>query len=314
MVHHPEHEEIIDYLIVYEKNGRRFLAEDDIRWGGLIEPAPFENPDKRPGGMRVAVFASWDYGYLVLETLKAIENKFPDKLNLVGLVTDDPLNPLARISLKKRVWSYLDLPERTVGETMIIESALTFGIPVYLGEIKTPSFHALLDKWKPDVILVCVFGQIIDEFTFQYPPFGIYNFHPSDLLKHQGAGPAPYEALYARKAETGLWSVHHITAALDGGLVIGQSPPVCVVDKDHKLPSNPLVVYHKLGEALSPLVYFLILELCGNFEGNQAGFIDKLNFPEQFPEDLRRKLMLPVNLETWDYAGSFPQFDLFNPL
>ena len=78
-----ENEEIVNYLVVLEKPGRKFNSENDTRWGGLIEPGPSENPDKTNEGLRVVLFASWDFGFLVLETLKEFEKKYPSKLNLV---------------------------------------------------------------------------------------------------------------------------------------------------------------------------------------------------------------------------------------
>ena len=85
-----ENEKIVDYLVVLNKPGRKYTSESDTRWGGLIEPNPPENKNKTEKGLKVALFGSWDFGYLVLETLKKFENKYPDKLNLLeGLYLKD---------------------------------------------------------------------------------------------------------------------------------------------------------------------------------------------------------------------------------
>ncbi|MCX6250851.1 MAG: formyltransferase family protein [Bacteroidetes bacterium] len=290
----PDNEKLVHYLVVLDKQGRQFITEDDTRWGGLIEPSPSENADKSRNGLRIVLFGSWEFGYLVLETLKEYERRFPEKLNLVGLVTDNPLNPDAKISLKKRVWNFIDLPFRVFNETFTIESGLSHGIPVYTGEVKVKSFQNIMEKWKPDAILVCVFGQIIDSFTINLPRYGIYNFHPSDLTLNQGAGPAPYEDLTARNAETAVWSVHHVTEEIDHGHVIGQSPPVNVRNKEGILPGNPLVVYQKLGEALTPLTFFLIEELSRRFEMNKPGPIDVIDFTGLIPDKVKQSLMQPI--------------------
>lgn len=308
-----ENEKIVDYLVIANKHGRKYSAEDDTNWGGLIEPDSLENKDKTKTGLKVALFASWDYGYLVLETLKQFENKYPDKLNLVGLVTDNPLNPKAKISLKKRVWNLLDLPDRVIDETLIIESGLTHGMPVYTGNVKASSFQKLLNKWSPDVIFVCVFGQIIDSFTIHQPAYGIYNFHPSDLAKKQGAGPAPYQDLAKRNAKTARWSVHHVSEEIDCGPVVGLSPPVNVLDAKGKLPADPIVVYHKLSEVLSPLAYFLVKELVQKFELNQPAWIDHIDFDGLIPEEIKNKAMLPVTHDLWTDILSIPEGFLFNP-
>ncbi|MCX5829151.1 MAG: formyltransferase family protein [Deltaproteobacteria bacterium] len=307
----PENEELINYLVVLAKPGRKSETVNDTRWGELILPDPSENPDKTGDGLKVVLLGSWQFGYLVLETLKEYERKFPEKLNLVGFVTDHPLNPDAKISVKKRIWNMLDMPSRVIDEATIIESGLSHGIPVYTGEIKIDSFHQLLHQWNPDAILVSVFGQIIDSFTIQIPSYGIYNFHPSDLTRHHGAGPAPYEDLAVRNAATTVWSVHHVSEEIDGGHVIGQSPQVNVLNTRGILPSDPLIVYNKLAEALSPLVYFLIGELCTRFEMNKIGSIEQLDFPALFPSDIKKKLMEPITRDESTDVFLFPDKSLF---
>ncbi len=303
--------EIAKYLVVLSKAGRKFTSEKDTRWGGLIEPAPTENPDKKDEGLRVVLFGSWDFGYLVLETLKEFENKYPGQLNLVGLVTDDPLNPDAKISLKKRIWHLLDVPHRLIDETIIIGSALKHGVPVYTGEIKVDSFHDILKKWNPDVILVCVFGQIIDSFAINLPRRGIYNFHPSDLSLHQGAGPAPYDDLLNRHAETGLWSVHYVSEEVDGGKVVGKSPDVKVVDVNNELPANPIIVYHKLAGVLSSMAFYLMQELVRNFEINKEGRIDRVDFNSLIPDSIKNIIMQPVTNDSWPDAVEIPEGYLY---
>jgi len=304
-------EEIVNYLVVLSKPGRKFTAENDTRWGGLIEPDPTENSCKTDEGLRVVLFGSWDFGFLVLETLKEFENKYPGQINLVGLVTDDPLNPNAKISVKKRIWNLLDMPHRVIDETFIIGSGLKHGIPVYIGEVKVDSFHDILKKWNPDVILVCVFGQIIDSFTINLPRYGIYNFHPSDLSLHQGAGPAPYDDLVNRHAETDLWSIHHVSEEIDSGEVVGKSPPVKVLDEKDELPANPIVVYHKLAEILSPMTYFFMKELVRNFELNKPGWIDHIDFDSLIPENIKIKIMHPVTIDPWSDVLEIPDDFLY---
>ena len=227
-------------------------------------------------------------------------------------MTDNPLNPDAKISLKKRVWNFIKLPYRAFDESFIIESGLNHGIPVYTGEVKVESFYRLLKHWNPDAILVCVFGQIISSYTITLPPFGIYNFHPSDLNRHQGAGPAPYEDLANRNAETTVWSVHHVSEELDRGHVVGQSPLVNVRNAKGILPGDPLLVYQKLAEALGPLAYFLIEELSRRFEMNIPGPIDYLDFSSQISPVIKNKLLLPVSNDVPSNTLPIPDKSLFN--
>ena len=307
----PENEQLVNYLVVLEHGDRLFTTEPDNHWGGLLTPSSDERSAKTDRGLRLALFGSWKFGYVVLETLKKIESMFPERLNLVGMVTDNPLNPDAKISKKKRIWNLLNLPIQVVDETCMIESGLGFGIPVYTGEIKIDSFRKLLTQWKPDVILVCVFGQIIDSFAINYPSRGIYNFHPSDLANHHGSGPSPYQDLKDRNADTGMWSVHKVIEELDAGPVVAQSPPVCVKDETGKLPENPLIVYDKLMEALSPFVYHFVLDLLRHFEENHSGQVDRIDLISAFSPELRSKLMKPVTRVEDDPQLPDPDSDLF---
>ncbi len=294
-----------------DKPGRKFISKEDTRWGGLIQPAPSETQDKSNDGLRIALFGSWEFGYLVLETLKEYDRRFPGKVNLVGLVTDNPLNPDAKISVKKRVWQFIDLPFRVFDETFIIESGLSHGIPVYTGEIKIESFYRMMEQWNPDAILVCVFGQIFNSFIINLPPLGIYNFHPSDLSNNLGAGPAPYEDLVTRNAGTTLWSLHHVSEEVDCGHVVGQSPPVNVLNTKGILPGNPLVVYQKLAEALTPLTFFLAEELVSRFDMKKNGHVDHIDFNSLISDEVKQKLMQPVICDTPAETLPMPDLSIF---
>jgi hypothetical protein len=302
---------LVDYLVVLNSDNRRYTSEAGARWGGLLEPAPDENPEKTGEGLRVVLFGSWEFGYLALETLKKYESRFPGEVNLVGFVTDDPLNPDAKISLKKRIWGLLDMPERVIDETTIIESALSHGTPVYNGEIKSDPFRRLLQQWNPDVIFVCVFGQVIDRFIADLPPYGIYNFHPSELARHYGAGPAPYDDLAARRAETTVWTVHHVSEELDSGHIVGQSPPICVLNGEGNLPGDPFLVYNKIAEPLSPMVFIMTREIQQKHQLNETGSLTSVNFSDAYPEEIREKLMRRIRQENHVNFFLEPDLSLF---
>jgi hypothetical protein len=288
-------EELVNYLVVLDKQGRRFIANEDSRWGELILPAIQENLQKTEDGIRIALFCSWEFGFLVLETLKEYEQRYSKRINLVGLATDNPLNSDSRISMKKRIWKFYDRPEHVIMETYMIESGLNHGIPVYTGEIKTRSFHDIILGWKPDVILVCVFGQVIDSFIINLPTYGIYNFHPSDLSVQHGAGPAPYDDLVQRDAKTTVWSVHQVSEEIDCGKVIGKSPPVNIRNTVGELPKSCLTVYDKLTEPLCHLVCRLTDELVTRFEKGIIGPLGHLDFNALISDATKKKLLEPIS-------------------
>ena len=104
-------EVVLNHRMILERPGRRFVGVSESRWGELILPAPDEGASRPTAGMRVVLFASFEFGYLALEAVKAYAKQFPDRVQLAGLVTDDPVNPTAHIGLKKRVWKYVDRDE-----------------------------------------------------------------------------------------------------------------------------------------------------------------------------------------------------------
>jgi folate-dependent phosphoribosylglycinamide formyltransferase PurN len=298
----------VNYLVEHDKPGRKIETFNDIRWGELIIPAPGDNPDKTPEGMRIALFCSWEFGYLVMETLKEYERRNPSRLNLVGLATDNPVNRDARISMKKRIWKFYDRPHRVEMETHIIESGLAHGMPVFTGEVKTEAFHEVLKGWRPDAILMCVFGQLVDPYIINLPRNGMYNFHPSDLTLHMGAGPAPYDDLVTHNATTTVWSVHQVTPEIDSGSVVGQSSGVNVRDMAGKIPENCLLVYDKLTEPLSYMAAGMADALIKRFEHNETGLLEKVDLGAYLPQASKDKLMEPIR-ET-EPMEVFPEVDI----
>jgi len=188
--------------ILTARPGRQISVPEGVAWGELILPAPDETPVKAGGGLRVLGICSWTLGFLAFETMKLVARRLPSRLDIVGLVTDDPVDPSAKISVARRFWRYYTPAEREAYERGIIESALTSGIPCYTGQVKCDGFRGLLASWDPEVIVVAGFGQLMDPPILEYASRGIYNVHPADLLHGHGAGPQPWEDLVARKAAT----------------------------------------------------------------------------------------------------------------
>lgn len=293
-----ELESVINQALIADNAQRKIIPIPESRWGELVVPAKNENPDKISKGFRVLFIGSFLLGYLVLETLKMCERKFPEKLDIVGLVTDDPVNPEAKISLKKRFWRLFDQNKKFNTEKLTIESALTFGIPVYTGEVKTHYFRQLLKVWHPDAIIVLGFGQLIDSPIINFPEYGIYNFHPSDLAEHHGAGTQPFEDAIARKADTTKFTVHMLTEQIDSGPIVGQSTPIYIKLKNGETPDNDFVIYDKTMLPLDNMTSTLISELISRKEKNLRSPIDKLDFGKFFPEELKEKLMEPLESNT----------------
>lgn len=153
-------------------------------------------------------------------------------LHVVCLLTDDPANADARISVRKRIWHHFPEDERRSIEAETAKLALSAGIPVYTGDIKDDWFRSTLADLRPDAVMCCGFGQLVDAPFLRIEELGVYNFHPADLANGFGAGPAPYEDSRARDAATTCWTVHLMNEAIDDGHILGSSPPINIRSAD----------------------------------------------------------------------------------
>ena len=281
--------------IIMDNPGRQIRVPHGTRWGHYIMPAPDDNPAKTGRGLRCLVIASWTLGLLSFEAVKALEAALPDKVNIVGLVTDDPLDGSARISIKKRFWRYYPESMREEYELGILESALSFGIPCYTGEVKNDYFRAKLKALDPEVIVVSGFGQAIDAPIITQPSLGIYNVHPSDLLSNYGAGPQPWEDLLERQASSTRVSLHHVSETIDDGAIVGQSSLINVRLANGEMPGD----VRQLGEKTLVPVYYMVGELIGRLierkEAGQTGPITQIDFEAVFDDDFKQELMRPID-------------------
>ena len=282
--------------ILLNKNKERKIVDKpgDSDWGQLIIPGVNENVNKTKEGLKVLLMASYRTGCLLLKTLIEFEKRYPDKLNIIGLITDDPLSPDAKISMKRRIWRFFDDEEKLDIEDAIIETALSFGIPCYTGAVKTTYARNLIHHWNPDAIEVYVFGQIIDEPIISLPKYGIYNYHPADLAHHHGAGPRPFQDLIERDALTSLFTIHQLTINLDEGPVLGQSPIINVRFKDGSISKKLLVIEDKMTEPMGTMAILLTRELILNKVNKTEKPIDKLDFASYFSQEQKKELLEPV--------------------
>jgi methionyl-tRNA formyltransferase len=93
------------------------------------------------------------------------------------------------------------------------------GLPVLAPEsINSPQAHAALRELRPELLVVCDYGQILSSETLSLAPLGGINLHGSLLPKYRGAAPIQW-AIYHGETETGV-SVIHMTPRLDGGPII----------------------------------------------------------------------------------------------
>ena len=278
-----------------EDGGRTITKLEGTRWGRLILPSPGE-ATRRPGqGLKVLCIGSWTLGLLALEALLSMEAERPRDIRLVGLVTDDPLDADAKISVKKRFWRYYNQAEQEEYEWGLLHRALPLGVPCYTGEVKCDAFRALLAQWAPEVIVVAAFGQLIDPAIISYPIFGIYNVHPSDLLHGHGAGPQPWEDLVRRKAPTTRVTLHRVSPEIDSGDIVGQSPKINVLMPDGSFSDDVRMVGEKTLVPVRSMVRELALALMEKKASGDKGSLDSLDFERVFSPHFKIRLREPMD-------------------
>ncbi len=95
--------------------------------------------------------------------------------------------------------------------------------------LKKADTIAELVSFKPDVIVVAAFGQILPEAVLRLPRYGCLNVHPSLLPRHRGAAPVA-AAILAGDSFTGV-SVMLMDEGLDTGPVLSAAQ-VAISDRD----------------------------------------------------------------------------------
>lgn len=101
------------------------------------------------------------------------------------------------------------------------QAALALGIPITQPPtLRNEEAVAKLRAWRPDVIVVAAFGQILRRDVLELAPYDCVNVHASLLPRWRGAAPIHY-VIRAGDAETGI-TIMVITPELDSGPILLQ--------------------------------------------------------------------------------------------
>ncbi len=202
------------------------------------------NPSKPAQKMRVVVFVSFYRGFHTLNNLLN-DTELKDRIEIVGVATDDPGKP--GVSAKKSVWQY---PHTEQEEKMVEDLAKKHGIPVYKGKVKTQEFYELLQNdWKPDIVYMGTFGQLLDETIINIPKHGIYNMHPSDGVNWPSCvGPNPFEQMFETKKPFCSITLHKANAKFDDGEFTAFSPriPIPYDDMENMTLGEKVIHMHRI--------------------------------------------------------------------
>ena len=127
-------------------------------------------------------------------------------------------------------------PDRPVGRGQGVKAspvklrALEYGIPIAQPEKLTlPGEFEKLQAFRPDVIVVVAFGQILRRNVLDLPRLGCINIHSSLLPRWRGAAPIQW-AILGGDSETGITTMHLVEKLDAGDILLQARTPVSIHD------------------------------------------------------------------------------------
>ena len=152
--------------------------------------------------------------------------------------------------------------------TQVKVLALENNIPVYTPTtLRDDAFAALLDQYKPEIIVVVAYGKILPLNVIEYPKFGCINLHVSLLPKYRGAAPMQ-RAIMEGEAETGV-TVMYMAEGLDTGDIIS-------VEKFPILPEDDFEAIHDRSALVGGALLSKTIESIANGEAERIPQDDSL--------------------------------------
>ena len=155
---------------------------------------------------RIVFMGSPEFALPSLRALHALGGSQTRQEHLVGVITQ---------------------PDRASGRGRALKPppvktlALELGIPVMQPEkLRSPEAMSQLRAWKPDLIIVAAFGQILKEDVLDLPRYGCLNVHASLLPRWRGAAPIQAAIMHGNE-ETGV-TIMKMDAGLDTGAMLAK--------------------------------------------------------------------------------------------
>ncbi|HSJ58792.1 MAG TPA: methionyl-tRNA formyltransferase [Anaerolineae bacterium] len=162
---------------------------------------------------------------------------------------------LQALAARHEVAGVVTQPDRPAGRGRectpppVKEAAAALGIEVLQPRSLRPAeVVARLAAWRPDVIVVAAFGQILPPAVLDLPPHGCLNVHASLLPRYRGAAPIS-AAILAGDDVTGV-TIMRMDEGLDTGPILSQA----------KQPIGPEDTTGTLSAALAQLGARLLAE------------------------------------------------------
>jgi methionyl-tRNA formyltransferase len=118
-------------------------------------------------------------------------------------------------------------------------TAISLGIEVFQPErLRTPEAFEVLTNWKPDLIIVAAYGQILRQNVLDLPGFGCINVHASYLPRWRGASPIQTAILNGDES-TGV-TIMKMDAGIDTGPELAKTKVLIHEKEDYYTLSRKL--------------------------------------------------------------------------
>lgn len=153
--------------------------------------------------IRTIFFGSGEFAVPILEALLAA-----DFIDLSAVVTQ-PDKPVGRRQ------------ELTPVPVKAFIESLSTNVKIYTPLLYRKEQEQILNEERPDLIIVADYGQLLPEFTINYPKYKCLNVHGSLLPDLRGAVPIPLAILRGYE-KTGV-SIPVMTTGLDDGPIIANA-------------------------------------------------------------------------------------------
>jgi methionyl-tRNA formyltransferase len=114
---------------------------------------------------------------------------------------------------------------RKIVPTGVKAAALKLDIPVSEPDRLDAEFMAVLESWKPDVIVAAAFGKILPKSVLDFPRLGCVNLHGSLLPRYRGASPIA-AAILSGDPNTGVCTMLMDEGMDTGALLLQKEIPI----------------------------------------------------------------------------------------
>lgn len=204
-------------------------------------------------------------------------------IKVVFMGTPDFAVPILETLIKNtEVVLVVTKPDAYVGRKKVLtyppikSLALANNIPVFQPE-KIKVDYAEIEKYKPDLIVTCAYGQIVPIEVLNIPRLGCINVHASLLPKYRGGAPIHHAVINGEK-ETGI-TIMYMDEGMDTGDIISKG----------SIPISESDTVASMHDKLSTLGAKLLLDTLPSIINGTNGRIPQNNTEATYAPTIKRE-------------------------